>query len=278
MMQRIDRPLYLMHTDPHLRAVIARLPGEHHQVLEREDWPALRRILRRAPSAAVAVVDPCGPDGDLSEELHALLRDFPSATVLAALPGTNAAAETVRTLLSSGVADVVDLLRDDSPAAMMRILRLARNRAVRRLLSRALPRGLPSRAQGMVTVAAEVVLSGGLAGEFARALGISERTVPRWCMRADLPPPRRLLAWLRILLAADLLDDPGRSAESAARAAGYAGVSSLKTALRQFLDTSPGELRACGAFETVASAFARELRELREHARTEGKPEAAWLN
>ena len=97
--------------------------------------------------------------------------------------------------------------------------------------------------------------------------------MPRWCRRADLPPPRRLLAWLRLLLAADLLDDPGRSVASIAEACGYASEVSLKAALRQFMGAPPSELRRRGAFDTAARAFAQELFELREAARARGRPE-----
>jgi transcriptional regulator GlxA family with amidase domain len=107
---------------------------------------------------------------------------------------------------------------------------------------------------------------------------VNERTVPRWCRRADLPPPRRLLAWLRLLLAAELLDDENRPVLSVARACGYASEVSLKAALRQFMGAPPSELRKAGAFDTAARAFSRELFELREAARARGRPERTWLS
>jgi len=277
-MQRVDRPLYLLHTDPALGLLLGRLSGQHHHVLPVQDWRGLRQVLRKAPPTAISIVDPYEPSGALSEELPVIFQAFPSASIVAALPGTNEANETIRKLLAWGIAEIIDLLRDDRPAAIGRTLRLVQSRAVHRLLRRALPHGIPSRSRGLLVVAAEIVSAGGQAPEFARALGVDERTVPRWCARADLPPPRRLLAWLRLLIASEILDDPGRSAESAARAAGYAAASSLKTALRKFMSTSPSELRERGAFKTLGSAFAQELFEIRERARAEGKPEAAWLH
>ncbi|HEX5725831.1 MAG TPA: helix-turn-helix domain-containing protein, partial [Longimicrobiaceae bacterium] len=233
-----------------------------------------------APSA-LAVVDPLGPgEGppSLSEELRDLLRLFPSATVLAAVPATGGVAGLLPTLFEWGVADVVDLLRETTPAAFARRLDAVRSRRVQRLLRRALPGTVPSRTRSLLSVAADVVAAGGLATELAAALGVDERTVPRWCQRADLPPPRRLLAWLRLLLAADLLDEPSRSVESVARACGYAGGGSLKSALLNFFGLTPQELRERGAFESAAHAFARELFELRERSRERGRPEKTWLN
>jgi transcriptional regulator GlxA family with amidase domain len=152
------------------------------------------------------------------------------------------------------------------------------SRPVERLLARALPRGAPSRTRMLLSVAVEVVAAGGQAPEMAAALGVGERTVTRWFERADLPPPRRLFAWLRLLLAADLLDDPERSLESISRATGYAGAPSLKSALRNLLATTPRELRERGAFSTVAARFSSELFDLREQSRSAGKPARVWLH
>lgn len=279
-MQTVVRPLYLVHASDELRERLAEAQGESFRLFRLTDWAALRQALHRSPATAVSVVDPYEPGrpGTLSAELRELLESFPSTTVLAALPVGAGDGETLRTLLGWGVADVIALGREDTPAALARRIRAVQGRTVHRLLRRALPRGVPSRARALLTTAAETVAAGGQAPELAAALGVNERTVPRWCQRADLPPPRRLLAWLRLLLAADLLDDPGRSVASIARACGYASEVSLKAALRQFMGAPPRELRRMGAFETAARLFARELFELREAARARGKPEKTWLN
>jgi hypothetical protein len=86
------------------------------------------------------------------------------------------------------------------------------------------------------------------------------------------------MAWLRLLLAADVLDDPARTLESVARAAGYTAAASLKGATKNLVGLQPGELRARGAFDVVAGAFARELFELREAARATGRPTKDWLH
>jgi len=279
-MQTVHRPLFLLHDDDGLRERLAEAQGDGFRLYRLADWAALRAALHRAPPTAVCVVDPChaGRPGALADDLRELLEAFPSATVVAALPVGTGDGERLRTLLAWGVADVVALGREDTPAALARRVRAVQGRTVHRLLRRALPRGVPSRARALLTTAAETVAVGGQAPELAAALGVNERTVPRWCQRADLPPPRRLLAWLRLLLAADLLDDPGRSVASIATACGYASEVSLKAALRQFMGAPPRELRRVGAFETASRAFARELFELREAARARGKPEKTWLN
>lgn len=280
-MQPIVRPLLLLHSDPELRELLERIPGQLYALHPVPDWQALGDVLRRSPPTAVAVVDPflgAAEPGGLSEALPALLRSFPWAAVLAALPATPGAVRVMLTLGEWGVADVVDLVRERTPEALARRLRVVQGRAVERMFQRALPDSIPGRTRAFLAVAAEVVAQGGQVPELAAAMGVSERTVARWCRRADLPPARRLLAWLRILLAADLLDDPGRSLEAVARACGYAGAASLKTAVRGLLGTTPRELRAQGGFRAASRAFGRELLELREQARARGKPERSWLH
>jgi len=279
-MQSVVRLLFLLHDDERLQRNLESIP-RRPSVQRVPDWAALRAALRRAPPSAVSVVDPfsgAGEEGGLAEDLRDLLREFPGSVVLAALPVTPRTPPLLRTLLEWGVSDFIDTVREDTPAALGRRLETVRSRSVEHLLRRALPHGVPSRTRAVLMVAAEVVATGGQAPEMAAALGISARTIPRWCERADLPPPRRLLAWLRVLLAADLLDDPRRSIEGVARACGYAGGPALKTALRNLLAATPRSLRERGAFETTAKAFAAELFQLREGARARGKPEQAWLH
>jgi AraC-like DNA-binding protein len=276
-MQTVIRSVFVLHPAPEFGARLAEALSGADRLVPVADWAALREALRVAPAAAVSVVDPL--DGPvLADELRALLGEFPSATVLAALHVDGARGEALRTLFAWGVADVIVLGREDTAPALVRRLEGVRARTVHRLLTRALPRTIPSRTRALLAVAAETVAAGGQATELADALGVNERTVLRWCTRADLPPPRRLLAWLRLLLASEMLGDSGRTVASIAEASGYANAVSLKAAFRQFVGATPSEARERGAFATVSGAFSSELFRLREASRAQGKPERVWLN
>lgn len=280
-MQPVIRPLYLLHPDPELRSMLDRIPGGPYHVTQIPDWGALRDALRRSPPTAISVVDPFAGSGDVcvpTEVLRDLLSAFRSSTIMAALPVTAGASDVVRTLTDWGVAEIVDLVRERTPEALARRLRVVQGRTVQRLLHRALPDSVSGRTRALLAVAAEAVATGGQAPELAVSLGVTERTVARWCKRAELPPPRRVLVWLRILLAADLLDDPGRSNEAVARACGYAGGASLKGALRGLLETTPRDLRAAGAFRTVSTAFRAELFGIREAVQRRDRSGKSWLS
>jgi AraC-like DNA-binding protein len=274
-MQEVVRPVFFLHDDGELRSRLAGVLTAADSLVRVADWDALRSSLRRAPGTAISVVDPLAGGDD---ELRVLLEEFPSATVLAVVRPGPGHGDLLRKLFAWGVADVIVLGREDTPPALARRVDGVRARTVHRLLERALPRHIPSRSRALLAVAADTAAAGGLAPEMAAALGVKERTVLRWCERAELPPPRRLLAWLRLLMSAELLDDPGRSVSAIAEASGYASGVSLKAAFRQFVGATPREARERGAFETVASAFAQELFRLREAARDQGRPEKTWLN
>jgi AraC-like DNA-binding protein len=277
-MQPIIRPLLLLHPDRELKELLSEVPGQSFRLICVADWSALQTALTRAPLTAVSVVDPGVKGGKPAAELQALLSEFPLATVLAAISPDSLDHGALSTMSSWGVADFVRLGFEDSVGCLAHRLRLVRSHAIKKLLKQALPAGLPSRAQTLIVRAADVVSAGGGSVELASSLKVGVRTVPRWCERAELPPPRRLLAWLRLLIASVLLDDSRRSVASVARACGYAGEASLKNTVRDFFGVSPTELRSRGGFNLVARAFSSELEGIRDEAQARGRSQNVWLN
>lgn len=257
------RPLLILHTNGAFRDHLRRLGTRGFHCSFLATWDRLREAVIAAPPAAILVVDPytgaAPPQPQLSSDLRSLLLEFPSATVLAALDLLPGRSRDLRTLGEWGVSDVICLNEDDTHEAVYRRVRAVEGRTLQTLLQRTLPPLMSGRARMLMMTAAEVVSVGGRGRDLARRLHLSERTVLRWAARAGLPPPRRMLAWMRILLAAALLDDPGRSVLSVARACGYASDSSLRRAMQDFLHTGPTALRREGAFGRAAAAFLDEL-------------------
>lgn len=257
------RPLLILHTNGALREHLRRVGARGFHCTFVASWNGLREAVISSPPAAILVVDPYapGPRGApvLSSDLRSLLREFPSATVLAAMDVPPGRSRDLRTLGEWGVSDVICLDEDDTPEAVYRRLRSVEGRTLQALLERTLPPLLSGRARMLMMTAAEVVSIGGKGRDLARRLHLSERTVLRWAERAGLPAPRRMLAWMRILLAAALLDDPGRSVLSVAHACGYSSDSSLRRAMQDFLGTGPSALRKEGAFGRASRVFLAEL-------------------
>lgn len=260
-MKHVAHPLLLMHADPVFRARILDAARNDFSVEEVPTWDVLRSTLQQLPPAAVVVVDPYLPPGgtdSLAPELQRLLQDYSSVTVVAALRVQPARIADVRTLGEWGIAEVVSE-GEDSVGAIGAVLRSARGKSLRRLLEQAVPDLVSTRARSILRAAADVTAIWGKATDLARRLYVSMRTLNRWCESEGLPPPRQLLAWMRILLAATLLDDRGRSVEDVAWACGYSADSGLRRALRDFLGVSPKVLRKDGAFSTAFDAFLHAL-------------------
>ena len=262
-MQPITRPLLLLHSDKALRERVHRASRQWFDVRQVTTWANLRETAQESAPGALAVVDPYqdARDGSaLSPALHAFLLDFPSAAVVAALHIRLDAFRDLRTLGAWGVADILSLDQDATPASITHLLLSVSGRRLAMLLDESLPAAMPGRARAILTVASDVVSRGGHASDLANALQITRRTLLRWCEDAGLPPPRRIMTWMRLLLAAEMLDEPGRTVSSIAFACGYASDTALRTALNAQLGKAAKELRRAGAFATAAEAFREEIR------------------
>jgi AraC-like DNA-binding protein len=265
-MQKVPRPLLVLHSDrvlrERLRTVAQREGLEWNEVA---GWDELLDAVRTAPASALIVVDPyAGGSGDEpSIELSSLLNRFPSLTVLAAMEMKPGRAGDVLKLGHWGIVGIVDLDEETTAIALGHRLIEARGRPLRGLVERQLPTYTSAAARAILSAATSIVAEGGQGADLAKALYITPRTLSRWCRKAGLPPPKRLLAWMRILLAAEFLDDPGRPVSAVALACGYAADSSLRLALRRFTGLNPTELRELGAFETASAAFVEALSEAR---------------
>ncbi|TVP54095.1 MAG: AraC family transcriptional regulator [Gemmatimonadales bacterium] len=261
------RPLLLMHENRLLRERVRRAARDRFRLIAVEDWDELREGISQAPPAAIALVDPYQgqPEGDgPSLELHDILTSFPSATVIVAMDTDSSGYRDLWLLGEWGIAEVLQIYEDTSQGALRRRLLSARAQPLRRLLAHDSTIQLTGRARSILDAAVATVMVGGYPKEMARSLRFSPSTMLRWCERSQLPTPRRLLLWMRMLFAAALLDDPGHSVFSVALACGYSGDQALRRALKSVVPHSPTQLRKMGAFDTVSQAFFDELASLRD--------------
>jgi hypothetical protein len=238
-------------------------------------WDALTEAARReAPSTAV-LVDPF-PDaaGAPDPSLRELLRAAPLSPVLALVDFSSVSAEGVRTLLEWGVSELVDLQLEASPEALISRLRAAHARPFKRRLER-LFRYASGNAVTLTRAAAEVSSDGGLSTDLAGIFGVTERTLGDWCAREALPPPRRLLAWTRVLLAIALLEEQVRTWRNVAHSTGYVDDRGLRRVIKSFLGVEKGPIDPRQhTFADGIAVLDGELRELRERAREANRHEA----
>jgi AraC-like DNA-binding protein len=277
-MKRVYRPLLVMHPEAAFRERVRQACGNDYHFQSLAGWDELLEAVRESPPAALVVVYPYdippggyrygapGKNGKpvLAPALRGLLAEYPSTAVLAAMEVTPERFDDLRTLGKWGVVQVISLDHDDTPYAISQRLRAARGRPLRALLESVLPPETPGRARAIMEAATDVVTVGQHGSDLAKSLHLSRRTLLRWCQRAGLPAPRRLLAWMRVLLACELLDDPGRTVLSVAHTCGYSSDSGLRRITQKFLGASPSDLREQGAFTKASAAFVEVLNETRK--------------
>lgn len=230
------------------------------------DWRTLCETARDASPSTVAIVDPLagGGEGSPPGELHDFLGRFSWLPVVAAVrPGPDSL-ELLRMLGRWGVSEVIVEGVEDTPAGIAKAIRFAQGKLLQGLMDDVLPPYLSGRVRRLLFAAAEAISVGGHSPDLAAILGVTETTVIRRCEHLRLPPPRRVLAWMRVLLAARLLEEEGRTSQSVAYACGYATEAGLRRVMQNFLGLGITELRRRGALRTASAAFLAELRAGRE--------------
>jgi AraC-like DNA-binding protein len=75
---------------------------------------------------------------------------------------------------------------------------------------------------------------------------------------AGFPPPRRLITWGRLIVAAQLLEDPLRSADAVSIALDFPSGSAFRNTCQRYLHATPSQLRARGGAEYVIAGLMQD--------------------
>ena len=252
--------VWLVGSDSVFDAALRRLP-EGYLVRALADWSEVISALRAEGADPVVVFDPYGETGELDPGMLGVRAEFPSVALVAAMHVDSRSAGDVLTLGEWGVASILTRALDTGPVRMEQRIREARHRAALQSVLRALPSSPSPRARPLLEAALGAAVAGCGVATLSERLYLSGRTLQRRMGRAGLPAPRQVIAWMRTLVAARLLDDPGRSANSAAQAAGYASYAALHRAFQRVRLPSPGTARSHGSvLSAAARAFAASAR------------------
>jgi AraC-like DNA-binding protein len=256
---RRQRVILVLHTNSAVYDAVASAAAEGTLVSAVADWQSLEDAIRAAPPSTVAVIDPYhgGTPPGPAAELHTLLQRLPSASVVPALSITPERAGDVATLDSWGVAALISMGHDDTPAAIGHRLADACVRPLKRRVAGFLPPESSPHAYVLLFAALDTICDNGNVADFAATVDASPSTLLRWCDEAGLPNPRTLLQWVRVLLAMDLLDDPTRTLDAVAGTAGYASPAELRKVTLRLLGTTPSQLRTSPpiAFQLASERF-----------------------
>ena len=93
----------------------------------------------------------------------------------------------------------------------------------------------------------------------ADALNVHRKTLVARLSGANLPTPSALISWCRILVAARLLEDPGRSVEQVALLLEFPSGTSMRNMMKRYTGLRPGEIRENGGVRCVLHAFKQAM-------------------
>lgn len=248
-----------------------RLDGYVVQALP--DRQALRERVQTTAPSSIVLLRAGGSEQDI-QALGELIRETPSVPVMAGVPFARAGAAQVRALLETGLAEIANADEETKLAALIPTLHQAHARPLKRRIEERMPVWVPEDARTLIRAASEAVVDGGGREAFAGIFGVYVRTVAARCTEAGLPPPRRLMGWIRVLLALSLLEEAHRTVLNVALVCGYTDNSSLKRATENFTGSAVLSSIRDQTFAGAFDGFVEELRRLRHEGR---RPRSAAL-
>jgi AraC-like DNA-binding protein len=221
----------------------------HHTVVSCRDWGALCETCQRQP-VSLAVFDLYAGDRPALDSLRQLRRLFPRLITVVYIEGTSARLRDVFDAGRAGIDGLVLADVDDAPHALAAILERAAARSAAAQL-----RGRLDRCRLVVRDA--IMLTVTRAHErltpqrLAAAVSSGRRTLTAYLAEDGFPPPRQLITWGQLLIAAQLLEDPARSADTVAAALDFPSASAFRNTCRRYLGLTPSELRERGPLFVV---------------------------
>lgn len=193
--------------------------------------------------------------------VEAIRTGYPSIPLVAYMCLSQAASSEILAMAHAGIHELIIQGFDDVGVA----LRAAAESAVRRCAStrvlNALEGDLPTNVVPFVQFCLERSQVSPTVDEAARYLGVHRKTLVYRLARAKLPPPRAMISWCRLFLAATLLEDPHRSVAEVALALDFASTAALRGMLRRYTGLRPAQLRERGGLDALVIAFRDAPRE-----------------
>lgn len=237
-----------------LRAAIR----DRHSVVTCEDWSSVTRICETEP-VHLAVLDLYADGPANFERIRVLKLRFPRVALIAYVTIT---LERARDMFDAGRCGLDGLVvsdLDDAPAVLLMHIEKAEARSVASVV-RPVIAGLKPTVRDAVLASVTRAHERLTPEAFARLLAVPRRLLTRRLTEAGFPAPHRLLTWGRLIVAAHMLEDANRSADSVAQVLDFPSGSAFRNTCQRYLHATPQQVRDQGGAAFVIEGFMREAR------------------
>jgi AraC-like DNA-binding protein len=231
---------------------------DRHSVIACEDWSALTRMCDSEP-VHLAVIDLYADGTPNFESVRLLKLRFPRVALVAYVAVTPDRARDMFDAGRCGFDGLIVAEQDDAPLTLLSHVDKAEARSVASLLRRVIGDLKPTARDAVlasVTRAHERLTP----DAFARLLAVPRRLLTRRLTDAGFPPPHRLLTWGRLIVAAHMLEDKHRSADSVAQVLDFPSGSAFRNTCQRYLQATPQQLRERGGAAYVIDTFMAQAR------------------
>ncbi len=198
--------------------------------------------------------------GELSLDFIAKLHSaFPSIPVNAYVDFSPHRARDIVAAAHAGAADIILRESDDLSKVADRIIDMGTSIDVAARVKLAITGVVPAHLHEFFTFCVTHASTGITVEGAAARLRRNRKTLSNWLAVAQLPPPYRIIGWIRILVAARLLEDSSRSLEKVARELRFVSGTALRNMIRRYLGVNPDILRKHGGFEYALERFRESI-------------------
>jgi AraC-like DNA-binding protein len=212
-----------------------------------------------AGPVAAALLELSDADGTPTAPTIRQLREaFPRTPVLALAPaGRAAAGHELVAAVRAGADGIILEGVEDAGLALLDALDHAGDECVARVVLDELGPLLTKDARPILEFCLTQARRPLTVDAVAEALGMCRRTLGRRLRRAGMPPPLAVIGWCRLLVAARVMEESGRTLEQIALGLQFPGAASLRNMLARYAALRPREVRENGGLRSVLCAFRR---------------------
>lgn len=239
-----------------LLRVVQAVSGQH-TVVPCHSWDA---VFRACEDEAVhlAAIDLFADGRANFDRVRQLKMRFARITLVAYVSFTPSRARDLFDAGRAGFDGLIIVDQDDTPLQLKSVLGQAEARGVATLLRNRLG-GLHPLTRDAVLVSITRAHLRLTSHRLADILDASRRTLLARLDQDGFPPPQKLITWGRLVVAAQMLEDPNRSADSAARVLEFPSGSAFRNTCQRYLKATPQEIRGNGGAQFVVDEFLRSV-------------------